>query len=102
MKNFNFSLARCRIFLVIVSLMCTWQVQAQEREVTCVYKEEYCASTNRGTSKMLAPARGQPVINTKMQFGKAELDVSRLKEGQYKVIVYTSKEPIFGTINISR
>jgi hypothetical protein len=46
--------------------------------------------------------QGQPVISRKMQFGKAELDVSRLKEGQYKVIVYTPEKPVFATINISR
>jgi hypothetical protein len=45
---------------------------------------------------------GQPVMSSKIQYGKAELDVSRLKEGQYKVIVYTPEKPIFSTINISR
>ena len=64
MRNINLSLSlslslsRCRVFLLIISLMCALQVHGQEREVACVYKEDCCASTNRGTSKMLAPARG--------------------------------------------
>jgi hypothetical protein len=64
MRNFNLSLGRA--FLLIFSLMCALHLQAQEREVACVYKEEYCASTNRGTSKMLAPARGNdtPLTST--------------------------------------
>jgi hypothetical protein len=51
---------------------------------------------------MVVDIQGQPVINTKIQYGRADLDVSKLKEGQYKVIVNTSESILYGTFNISR
>jgi hypothetical protein len=69
------SLSLGRAFLLIFSLMCAWQVEAQEREVACVYKEEYCASTNRGTSKMLAPARG---VDNNLIFQVLKMEYIRL------------------------
>jgi hypothetical protein len=51
---------------------------------------------------MVVDIQGQPVINTKIQYGRADLDVSKLKEGQYKVIVNTSERILYGTFNISR
>jgi hypothetical protein len=105
--------------------MCAWQVQVQEREVACVYKEEYSASTNRGTSKMLAPARGilnhdqieksaetyylevvdiygGKVLSSHISDGRLTLDVSYLRPGQYRVVIFTSGHPISATLNISR
>lgn len=51
---------------------------------------------------LVVDIQGQPLIKSTVQFGKAELDVSKLKEGQYKVIVNTPEKSIYGTFNISR
>jgi hypothetical protein len=98
MRNFNLSLSLylCRVFLLIISLICALQVQGQEREVACVYKEEYCASTNRGTSKMLAPARAI-VYKQPLSSLTSTILISNLRAGTYKVVLYDSNVAYYST-----
>jgi hypothetical protein len=64
--------------------------------------EEDKESIEQTYSLMVVDIQGQPVLNTKLQYGKANIDVSNLKEGQYKVIVWVNDIPLSSTFNVSR
>jgi hypothetical protein len=80
--------------------MCAMQLHGQEREVED--KDDDQQAAKKIMDLLVVDTQGQPIIKSTIQFGKVELDVSKLEEGQYKVIIYTPEKPIYSTFNISR
>jgi hypothetical protein len=83
----------------------TIQIKATPYEkvlVNGVWKDEDKQTSEQIMDLLLADIQGQPIFKTSMQLSKAELNFINLKEGQYKLIVYTPEKPIFSIINISR
>jgi hypothetical protein len=45
---------------------------------------------------------GSKVMSSHISDGFSTLDISHLRQGQYRVVIYTSDLPISATLNISR
>jgi hypothetical protein len=64
--------------------------------------DEDVRSLEKSYSLMVVDIEGQPILTTNIEYGKAEIDVSKLKEGQYKAIVWVNDTPLISTFNVSR
>jgi hypothetical protein len=64
--------------------------------------DEDVKSLEKSYSLMVVDIQGQPILTTNVEYGKAEIDVSKLKEGQYKAIVWVNDTPLTSTFKVSR
>lgn len=70
--------------------------------VAVVLKHEQLEKTTETYYLEVVDIYGSKMMSKHISDGHINLDVSQLRQGQYRVVIYTSEQPISATLNISR